>query len=108
MREETGEVWSSTGDGGALFGAEAEYAHSIFQSSLGNAEASVAALRRSLASKPDYAPALMSVGSVEYHMDRHAKGRKLFLSLLSLPKNTPDVITCIDEAGRLKEARTFL
>ena len=86
-------------DDGALFRAEAEYAHSIFQSSLGNAEASLAALSRSLACKPDYAPALMSVGSVEYQMGRRAKGRKLFLSLLSLPKNTPDVITCIDEAG---------
>jgi Flp pilus assembly protein TadD len=86
-------------DDGALFGAEAEYADSIFQSSLGNAEASLAALRRSLACKPDYAPALMSVGSVEYQMGRRAKGRKLFLSLLALPKNTPDVITCIDEAG---------
>jgi tetratricopeptide (TPR) repeat protein len=86
-------------DDGALFRAEAEYAHSIFQSSLGNAEASLAALTRSLACKPDYAPALMSIGSVEYQMGRRTKGRKLFLSLLSLPKNTPDVITCIDEAG---------
>ena len=42
----------------------------------------------------------MSVGSLEYEMGRRAKGRKLFLSLLSLPKNTPDVITCIDEAGQ--------
>jgi tetratricopeptide (TPR) repeat protein len=69
------------------------------RSSLGNAEASVAALKRSLACKPDYAPALMSVGSVEYQLGRRAKGRKLFLMLLSLPKNTPDIITVIDEAG---------
>ena len=41
----------------------------------------------------------MSVGSVEYQMGWSAKGRKLFLSLLSLPKNTPDIITVIDEAG---------
>ena len=90
---------SAPSDGRVLFSAEAEYADSIFQSSLGNAEASLAALRRSLSYKPDYAPALMSVGSAEYQMGRRAKGRKLFLSLLSLPKNAPDVITCIDEAG---------
>jgi Flp pilus assembly protein TadD len=90
---------SSSGDDWALFSAEAEYAESMVQSSLGNAEASVAALKRSLACKPDYAPALMSVGSVEYQLGRRAKGRKLFLTLLSLPKNTPDIITVIDEAG---------
>ena len=65
---------SSTRDGGTMFGAEAEYAESMFQSSLGNAEASLAALRRSLACKPDYAPALMSVGSVEYQMGRRGAG----------------------------------
>jgi MFS family permease len=57
-----------------LFRAEAEYGESIVQSSLGNAEASVAALRRLLAIKPDHAPALMSVGSVEYQMGRSGAG----------------------------------
>jgi len=90
---------SALSDGRALFSAEAEYADSIFQSSLGNAEASLAALRRSLSCKPDYAPALMSVGSADYQMGRRAKGRKLFLSLLSLPKNTPDIVTCIAVPG---------
>ncbi len=39
----------------------------------------------------------MSVGSVEYQMGRRAKGRKLFFSLLSLPKNTPDIITAFHQ-----------
>jgi tetratricopeptide (TPR) repeat protein len=83
----------------SLFDAEAAYAESIFRLALGDNEASIAALRESLERKPDCVPAILSVGSVEYQLGRHGDGRKLFHSLLSLPKNTPDLAELIDEAG---------
>lgn len=81
------------------FFAEAEYADSIFRTALGDHEGSIAALRRSLECKPTYAPAILSLGSVEYQLGRRAEGQELFRSLLSLPKNTPDLCEIIDEAG---------
>ena len=48
---------------------------------------------------PTYAPAILSMGSVEYQRRRRAKGRRLFLSLLELPEETTDLCTIIDEAG---------
>jgi tetratricopeptide (TPR) repeat protein len=81
------------------FYAEAEYADSILRTGLGDHEGSIAALRRSLGFKPTYAPAILSLGSVEYQLGKRAKGQELFRSLLSLPKNTPDLCEIIDEAG---------
>lgn len=81
------------------FLAEAAYADSIFRSAVGDHEGSIAALRRSLECKPTYAPAILSLGSVEYQLGKSTAGRKLFRSLLSLPKNTPDLCEIIDEAG---------
>lgn len=81
------------------FHAEAEYADSMLRSALGDGKGSVAALRRALEWKPTYAPALLSMGSVEYQQGRRAAGRRLFRALLSLPKNTPDLCAIIDEAG---------
>ena len=78
---------------------EAEYADSILRSALGDHEGSIAALRRSLECKPTYAPAILSLGSVEYQLGKRAEGQELFRSLLSLPKNTPDLCEIIDEAG---------
>ena len=49
--------------------------------------------------KPDYAPAILSMGSVEYQRQRRANGKKYFLSLLSLPQETEDLCKIIDEAG---------
>jgi tetratricopeptide (TPR) repeat protein len=92
----------STACGGYIerdFFAEAEYADSIFRSALGDHEGSVTALRRSLECKPTYAPAILSLGSVEYQLGKMAEGQELFRSLLSLPKNTPDLCEIIDEAG---------
>jgi tetratricopeptide (TPR) repeat protein len=66
---------------------------------LGDHEGSIAALRRSLGFKPTYAPAILSLGSVEYQLRKRAKGQELFRSLFSLPKNTPDLCEIIDEAG---------
>lgn len=83
----------------AQFAAEAAYAESIFRSALGDTAASIAALQQALTFKPDYAPAILSMGSVEYQRRRRAKGKRLFLSLLSLPQETEDLCKIIDEAG---------
>lgn len=83
----------------SYFFAEAEYADSILRSSLGDHEGSLSSLRRSLELNPNYAPAILSLGSVEYQMGKRAAGRALFRSLLSLPKNTPDLCEIVDEAG---------
>ena len=48
---------------------------------------------------PTYAPAILSVGSVEYQLGHAAKGRKLFEALLGLPKSTEDFAEIIDKAG---------
>lgn len=81
------------------FFAEAEYADSILRSALGDHEGCIAALRRSLECKPTYAPAILSLGSVEYQSGKRAEGQELFRCLLSLPKNTPDLCEIIDKAG---------
>lgn len=81
------------------FRAEAEYADSIFRDALGDREGSIVALEHALEAMPTYAPAILSMGSVFYHDGRIAEGRKLFQSLLSLPKNTTDICQIIDEAG---------
>jgi len=82
-----------------LFQAEADYADSIFQSALGDHEAAVAALQRALEWDPTYAPAILTLGSIEYQRRRRAEGRKLFQSLLSLPETSPDLFEIIDKAA---------
>lgn len=81
------------------FYAEAEYADSIFRTALGDREGALSRLRRALELKPDYAPAILSMGSVEYQRGRRAEGLRLFRSLLALPENTLDLGEIIDEAG---------
>ena len=81
------------------FYAEGAYADSIFRDALGDSVGSIAALKRSLEAMPAYAPAILSLGSVEYQLGRIAEGRELFQSLLSLPKNTTDIRVIIDKAG---------
>lgn len=86
------------------FYAEGEYAESIVRNALGDSKGSIAALRRALAAMPTYAPAIFSMGSVDYQAGRMAEGRKLFQSLVSLPKNalpknTTDICQIIDGAG---------
>ncbi len=82
-----------------LFDAEAAYADSIFQMALGDTEQSVAAAKRALALRPDYPPAVLTMGSIEYQRRRENEGRRLFLSLLSLPENDCDIREIIDVAG---------
>jgi len=82
-----------------LFDAEAAYADSIFQMALGDTEQSVAAAERALALRPDYPPAVLTMGSIEYQRRRHNEGRMLFLSLLSLPDDDCDIQEIINVAG---------
>jgi hypothetical protein len=83
-----------------LFAAEAAYAESIFLQTLGDIAGSVEAIERSLEIKPDYAPAILSMGSVEYQRERRDAGKRLFMSLLSLPDDVDDLAVIIDEAGK--------
>ena len=59
---------------------------------------SIETLRRSHAALPTYAPAILSLGSVAYQRRRPAEGRRLFLSLLELPDDAPDLTEIIDQA----------
>jgi protein O-GlcNAc transferase len=86
-------------DGWQLFQAEAQYAESILRDVLGDAEASIAAARRAVEIKPDYAPAVLTLGSIEYQLGREIEGRRLFRSLLSLPDQSGDLWEIIDKAG---------
>lgn len=82
-----------------LFAAEAAYADSIFLQALGDVVGAVGAIERSLEIKPDYAPAILSMGSVEYQRKRGDDGKRLLMSLLSLPDDVGDLSVIIDEAG---------
>lgn len=86
------------------FAAQGEYAESIFRSSLGDIEASIRALELALEIDSEYAPAIMSMGSVEYQRQDTARGKELLLSLISLPATAADggendLVKIIDEAG---------
>jgi Flp pilus assembly protein TadD len=81
------------------FEAEAAYADSIFRTATGDLKGAVAALRRALECDPEYAPAIFSLGTVEYQRGKHAEGRRLFHLLLSQPANAVDVCDIIDDAG---------
>ena len=95
MKDDTPEMIEEN-EGWSQFDAEAAYADGMFCSSLGDVEGTISALERSLEFMPDYAPAILGMGSVEYQRKREAKGRKLFHSLLSLPDDT----AVVQRAGR--------
>ncbi|MCF7709124.1 MAG: tetratricopeptide repeat protein [Verrucomicrobia bacterium] len=82
-----------------LFEAQAAYAESIFRQAIGDMEASIAAAERSLEIKPDYAPAVLTMGSIEYQRGRPDEGARLFTTLLSLPDEHGDLWEVIDKAG---------
>jgi tetratricopeptide (TPR) repeat protein len=64
---------SESFDGWQLFEAEAQYAESIFRNALGDIEASIAAAQRALEIKPDYAPAILTMGSIEYQRGKRPR-----------------------------------
>jgi tetratricopeptide (TPR) repeat protein len=83
----------------SLFDAEGAYAESIFQNALGDTEGSIAALERSLEFKPDYAPALLTMGTVQYQLDNPEEGARLFSELLLAPDDAGDLWEIFDKAG---------
>jgi Flp pilus assembly protein TadD len=66
---------------------------------MGDLTGAVAALRRALEFDPEYAPAIFSLGTVEYQRGKHAEGRRLFHVLLSQPVEAADVCDIVDHAG---------
>jgi len=86
-------------EGWALFEAEAAYADSMFRSAIGDTEGCIRALQRAVEISPYCAPAVLALGSMEYQRKRKAKGRRLLLSLVSLPDDVPDRTQIIDAAG---------
>jgi Flp pilus assembly protein TadD len=66
---------------------------------MGDLKGAVAALRRALEFDPQYAPAIFSLGTVEYQRGKHAAGRRLFHLLLSQPAEAEDLCDIVDEAG---------
>jgi Flp pilus assembly protein TadD len=66
---------------------------------MGDVTGAVAALNRALELAPGYAPAIFSLGTVEYQRGNRAAGRRLFHSLLSCRADTPDLCGIIDHAG---------
>ena len=83
-------------EGWALFEAEAAYADSIFRSAIGDTERCIHALERAVEICSGFAPAVVSLGSVEYQSNRKAKGRRLPLSLVSVVDDAPDGTEIID------------
>ncbi len=53
----------------------------------------------SLAVDPLFAPAILTVGSVEYQLGRQDEAIELFLTLATLSPDEPDLLTIIDKAG---------
>jgi tetratricopeptide (TPR) repeat protein len=52
-----------------------------------------------LAIDPLFAPALLTVGSIEYQCGRPEAAMEHFLNLTALPENEPDIVEIIDKAG---------
>jgi len=73
-------------------------------SMLGDMKACIDALENTLDIDPEYAPAILSLGSVRYQQQQDHEGKELFLSLVSLPADTmeggeEELAEIIDEAG---------
>ncbi len=92
MENEIPEEWRQ-------FEAEAAYAESMFHRSMGDMDACIASVKQSLEIKPDYPPAIMTMGTIEYQLGRKKEGIRLFMSLLSLPDEYEELCEVIDEAG---------
>ena len=99
IRNWQGCEWDNSEDRWNLREAEGAYAESLFRDATGDSQGSLAALERSLSFKSDYAPAVLSMGSVEYKRGRREEGRRLLLSLGGLADKAADLPDIIDEAG---------
>jgi len=83
----------------SLFDAEGAYADSIFKSALGDTDGCIAALAQALVFKPDYAPALLTMGTVQYQLGNPEEGASLFSKLLLAPDDAGDLWEIFDKAG---------
>ncbi len=86
------------------FIAEGHYAESMIRTVLGDTESTIELLELALEVDPGYAPVILSLGSVEYQRQRPERGRKLFMSLVTLPESAADegdedLTAIVDEAG---------
>jgi tetratricopeptide (TPR) repeat protein len=52
-----------------------------------------------LAIDPSFAPAILTVGSIEYQLGREDDAMSLFMTLTTLPADEPDLPLIIDKAG---------
>lgn len=101
--KETEEINTMSADD-RRFAAIGHYAESILRSSLGDNEASVQSLKYALETDSEYAPAILSMGSIEYQQLRTDLGKELLFSLVSLPataadEGESDLAVIIDKAG---------
>lgn len=53
----------------------------------------------SLAIDPEYAPALLTIGSIEYQLGRKDHAMAMFTAILRCPADTEDLVEIIDKAG---------
>jgi tetratricopeptide (TPR) repeat protein len=79
--------------------AEIAYAQGVMHHTLGNRAESIASLEKALSLKPDYAPAVLTMASIEYQRQQQEDGKKRLFSLLKLSSDTEDIVPIIDEAG---------
>ena len=77
--------------------AEAAYARAMLLHGAGKKAESMIALDEAL--NLGYPPAILTAGSIQYQCEQRAKGKKLLLSLLSLPPETENLFEIIEEAG---------
>ena len=72
------------------FTAQGQYAESMVRWSLGDLEASIQALEHALEIDSGYAPAILSMGTMEYERGKEGHGKELVLLLVSLPTSGVD------------------
>lgn len=84
---------------------ESSFATSLFADALAQsdpdyeAETGLEAGVLALTIDPLFAPALLTVGSLEYQLGRPEPAMELFLTLTKLPEDEPDLIEIVDKAG---------
>jgi tetratricopeptide (TPR) repeat protein len=54
-----------------------------------------------LAIDPLFAPALLTVGSLEYQLGRHNAAMQMFLAMAALPAQEPDLVEIVEKAATL-------
>jgi hypothetical protein len=104
-RREYGEKSANERRAAAEWAYDSGMAHDLFSSSVLAAGGGVAADTgfgsgvMALAIDPLFAPALLTVGSIEYQYKRRDAAMAMFLTLTTLPPGEPDVDAIIDKAG---------